>query len=253
MRYYYTYEIYINDSSSIWDKHYYYGKHTTTDLNDDYYGSGKIIRQYIKKHGTKNLEKKILNYYTSLDELNKAEIDLITSKKAELKEHCLNILDGGDGGWDYVNNNCLNGNNYPRTKESRHYNAMAGGMGNKNRLENEEELRKWKLKCSEVHKNRNQDDKNKMYQKVSDSLINYYKTPEGIKEKEIRNKKNKQTNIETAKKWREEFYTLFSSTPESFRKYKKQKEVIELYKQIKELSPNEQQEKIKIFLSSIDK
>ena len=39
-----------------------------------------------------------------------------------------------------------------------------------------------------------------MYKKVSNSLINYYKTAEGIKEKEIRNKKNKQTNIETAKK-----------------------------------------------------
>ena len=95
-----------------------------------------------------NLEKKILNYYTSLDELNQAEIDIIALKKAELKEYCLNILDGGDGGWDYVNNNCLNGNSYPRTKESRHYSAMAGGMGNKNRLENEEELHKWKLKCS---------------------------------------------------------------------------------------------------------
>ena len=253
MRYYYIYEIYINDSSSVWNKHYYYGKHTTTNLNDNYYGSGKIIKEYIKKHGTKNLEKKILNYYTSIDELNQAEIDIIALKKAELKEYCLNFLNGGDGGWDYVNNNDLNGNNYPRTEESRHTNAMIGGMSNKKRLEDEEELRKWKIKCSEVHKNRNQFDKNKMYKKISNSLINYYKTAEGIKEKEIRNKKNKQTNIETAKKWRGEFYSLFGSTPESFRKYKKQKEALELYKQIKELSPNEQQEKIKIFLSSIDK
>ena len=58
--YYYTYEIYIDDADSSLDGCYYYGKHETSDLEDNYFGSGKLIQRYIKKYVTSKLRKTIL-------------------------------------------------------------------------------------------------------------------------------------------------------------------------------------------------
>lgn len=60
-------------------------------------------------------------------------------------------------------------------------------------------------------------------------------------------KKNKESNITSAKKWRYDFYKLFNHTLEYFRKFKKQKESIKLYKDIINLSPEEQKIKVEVF------
>lgn len=78
----------------------YTGKHQTRDLNDEYMGSGKLLKAAIKKYGIENFAKEILHVFESEDEMNAREAELV-----ELGEHSYNLCPGGQGGWGYVN--CL--------------------------------------------------------------------------------------------------------------------------------------------------
>lgn len=97
MKYYYTYKITLTQGSL--KGKFYFGKHSTTKLNDNYKGSGVIIKQYYKKY-PKGYIKEILAYYNSEEELNKAEKDIII--KYINDENCLNIHLGGNGGDTYT-------------------------------------------------------------------------------------------------------------------------------------------------------
>lgn len=242
-KFYYLYEIFINNPESSLNNHYYYGKHITQDLKKDYYyGSGKLIKSYMNKWGTYGLIKSILEFYSDEESLNQAEYDLIYAKKEELGELCLNLNEGGHGSFTYINST--------RTPEQRHNNALIGGIGNKKRLEDPEENAKWKEQCSLMHQRRTPEEKMEIYTKVSNSLIKYYQNATASELAE-RNKKNKESNIKSSKIWRDKFFSLFGRTPESFRKLGKQKASLDLYKRIKNLPMEEQQYEIARFMESI--
>lgn len=88
----------------------YIGKHITKNVDDDYFGSGKYLKHAQKKYGLDKFVKTIL-----FELQNKEEMDLL-EKYVVTKEFCdrddvYNIKIGGDGGWDYVNDDLhLNGN-----------------------------------------------------------------------------------------------------------------------------------------------
>lgn len=92
--FYYTYKI------TFIDGRYYFGKHQTKDLNDDYAGSGnKVIA--LQEAGLP-YKKVILKFYNNTKDLNDAEKSLIGDLWFS-DPMCLNLSTGGDGGWDYVN------------------------------------------------------------------------------------------------------------------------------------------------------
>lgn len=76
----------------------YIGQHKYTDLNDDYMGSGKILKQSIKKYGIENFEKEILysriQYKETADDMEKFAI----AKERVIGKAEYNIADGGQGG-----------------------------------------------------------------------------------------------------------------------------------------------------------
>lgn len=93
MKYYYTYRVLFNNGD------YYLGQHITDNLEDGYTGSGKKLNER-----TDPFTFDILEYYNSAKELNIAEAELIgdlwyTDPK------CLNMKEGGTGGWSAVNQN----------------------------------------------------------------------------------------------------------------------------------------------------
>lgn len=94
-KFYYTYKITLLKGSLT--GHYYYGQHRTSNLNDGYAGSGRIIKNYFKHY--EKIEgvtyvKEILHFYNDEDELNIAEKVLI-GDKYETDNLCLNLLPGG--------------------------------------------------------------------------------------------------------------------------------------------------------------
>ena len=76
---------------------YYIGQHQTEDLNDGYLGSGKYLRAHIKKYGKENFKKEILFIYTTKEEMNAKEKELVTWDLVESSE-CYNQTIGGTCG-----------------------------------------------------------------------------------------------------------------------------------------------------------
>ena len=94
--YYYTYLVIpTNKRSTLFGK-VYFGKHKTEKLDDSYIGSGKKIRRYIKKYPN-DYYREIIKFYSSEEELNKAEYELIHPHLG--KKYCLNLQEGGIGGY----------------------------------------------------------------------------------------------------------------------------------------------------------
>jgi hypothetical protein len=96
----------------------YIGKHVTNSINDDYMGSGKLIKATIEKYGLENFEKEILFVFDSEDDMNAKEAELVTEEFVK-KDTNYNLCPGGHGGWGYVNQQGLGGFFGPHTNEAK--------------------------------------------------------------------------------------------------------------------------------------
>jgi group I intron endonuclease len=96
--------------------------------NPNYYGSGKLIKQAIKKYGLDNFKKDILQTCFSESELNEAEKKWIRDLNSRDRNIGYNIAHGGDGGktldhpWNYKLKNTIPEESISRikTKNSEH-------------------------------------------------------------------------------------------------------------------------------------
>lgn len=81
---------------------FYIGKHHTTNPNDGYIGSGKILRRAIIKYGVENFSREILEFCSSAEELSNREREIVTIDVVN-DDNCYNIRIGGDGGFSGLN------------------------------------------------------------------------------------------------------------------------------------------------------
>lgn len=96
----------------------YIGKHKTTDLDDMYIGSGKILKHAINKHGVDNFIKEYLFIFDNEEDMNNKELELVSEEFIK-EDTNYNLKLGGDGGWDYVNSNNLAGTFIQHSEESK--------------------------------------------------------------------------------------------------------------------------------------
>jgi hypothetical protein len=81
---------------------YYIGVHQTDDLDDDYLGSGKLLKQAIKKYGREAFTREYLAIFESADKMFALEGELVTSDLV-VDTLCYNLKEGGNGGWQIHN------------------------------------------------------------------------------------------------------------------------------------------------------
>lgn len=93
---------YIYKITRIDNGRYYIGMHSTDNLEDGYFGSGKLITASIKKHGKEKHIKEILEFCDSRESLKSREKDLVNHLLLE-DEMCMNLTLGGGCGWEIVN------------------------------------------------------------------------------------------------------------------------------------------------------
>jgi hypothetical protein len=81
----------------------YIGKHSCENMNDEYMGSGKLIKRAIKKYGIENFKKEIL--YTFYDEIEayKMEKNIVNEDFIKRKD-VYNVIIGGDP-FESINSN----------------------------------------------------------------------------------------------------------------------------------------------------
>jgi hypothetical protein len=80
----------------------YIGQHVTTNINDDYMGSGDHIKNAIKKYGIENFKKEIIAECSSFEEMNDLEKELVNQDFVN-SPNTYNHSIGGSYGWK----NCL--------------------------------------------------------------------------------------------------------------------------------------------------
>ena len=78
-------------------ENYYYGIHSTNNLDDGYLGSGKRLRYSIRKYGRENHICEKLEFFDTRKELSKKEEEIVNLNEIS-KKNCLNINIGGDKG-----------------------------------------------------------------------------------------------------------------------------------------------------------
>lgn len=74
---------------------FYYGIHSTNNLNDGYMGSGHRLLKAIKLYGPENFDKEILKFFNKRSELSEYEARFVTEELVENKE-CYNSIVGGE-------------------------------------------------------------------------------------------------------------------------------------------------------------
>ena len=85
---------------------YYIGIHITDDIEDDYLGSGKRLKNSIEKHGRDIFKKEILAIFDNPHDMFKMEADLVNEET--LKDPlCLNLKVGGYGSWKLQDSSIL--------------------------------------------------------------------------------------------------------------------------------------------------
>ncbi len=96
----------------------YIGQHITTNLNDNYLGSGKIIQRAIKKYSEENFKREILFDFDNREEMNEKEAELV-NEEFITRDDTYNLKPGGEGNWWYCNQKL--------TSEERSKNGFKGG------------------------------------------------------------------------------------------------------------------------------
>jgi hypothetical protein len=76
---------------------FYIGMHSTDNLEDEYFGSGKRLWYSINKHGKENHVKEILEYLSSRQLLKEREKEIVNKELLD-NNLCMNLQEGGGGG-----------------------------------------------------------------------------------------------------------------------------------------------------------
>lgn len=87
---------YIYKATNLINGKIYIGQHRKPSFDKKYLGSGKHLKYAIKKYGKNNFKCEILEYCSSLEELNSREIYYIKENKSQDRNIGYNITNGGN-------------------------------------------------------------------------------------------------------------------------------------------------------------
>ena len=78
------------------NSHFYYGVHSTNNLDDNYMGSGSRLKLAYQKYGIENFKKEILKFFDTRKEALEYEA-LVVNESLVQDNNCYNLIKGGYG------------------------------------------------------------------------------------------------------------------------------------------------------------
>jgi hypothetical protein len=99
----------IYETTNLVNGKKYRGAHIANSLQDEYLGSGKLLKKSIAKYGIENFHRIILKECSSVEELFQYESAYVNAEWVE-RTDTYNLKIGGEGGWDYINKQGLRWN-----------------------------------------------------------------------------------------------------------------------------------------------
>lgn len=175
---------------------YYIGQHKTDDPYDTYIGSGTLLKKSIEKYGIKNFHKEVLFIFDNKEDCNLKEKELVNYTDP----NSYNLMEGGCGGWNYVNSSGKNRIYGPRNKTTK--TALKNSHWSK-----KENSKKIKEKIGNSNKGKKLSAKAK--KTISEKALIRFKDPEYVK---MHSKANSKRIITPDK--------IFSSVKETAEYYK---------------------------------
>ena len=89
---------FIYKTTNVLNGKYYYGMHSTDNLNDGYYGSGRRLKRSLNKYGKENHKVEHLECLPDRKLLIDREKEIVNLNEIA-KENCMNLMIGGKGGF----------------------------------------------------------------------------------------------------------------------------------------------------------
>ena len=146
----------------------YVGVHSTDNPNDSYMGSGKIIKDAIKKYGKNSFIKEILFVFDTLEEALIKERDIVTREFVEQTD-TYNISLGGGLGGKNINGLSFAGHSHTQESKEKIGKASTGRSANKGRILSEHHKKEIGLKNSKSLKGKPKTEEHK--RKIRESII----------------------------------------------------------------------------------
>lgn len=82
----------------------YVGLHVTSNLEDDYLGSGSNLKLAVKKYGKENFKREYIKLCNSPEEMYELEANIVNEDFVK-RSDTYNMKTGGTGSWYHVNSN----------------------------------------------------------------------------------------------------------------------------------------------------
>lgn len=158
----------VYQTTNIVNGKLYIGCHKTTDIKDDYIGSGTVLQQAIKKYGRENFIRQTIAIFDHPEDAFRLETEIVNEEFVS-REDTYNIKLGGHGGWDHVNGQMTEDQMNRRIKGYRQ--TMTKDLYEKRSGKTKQT---WEQKDKEEHKRRVQQGVSRRDEKTR--IVNYQQT-----------------------------------------------------------------------------